>query len=273
MEDLFDLHVHTTFSDGDMSPEEVVEAACQAGLAGIAIADHDEVAGIDPAIEAGKACNLKIIPAVEFSTYEGKADIHILGYLLDTKNEKLLEHLAKFREVRLNRGIKMVERLRDMGVDVEVDSVLEIAGDGAVGRPHIAQALLRSGAIENYEEAFRKYIGFHSPAYVQKYQLRPSEAFEIIIEANGVGVLAHPGTLKRDDLIPGFVAAGMRGIEVYHPKHNKWLADHYLQITEKLGLVATGGSDSHGRKDGSLLLGSSAVPGSVVEALERARSY
>ena len=273
MEDQYDLHVHTTFSDGDMSPTEVVEAACEIGLAGIAIADHDEMAGIDEAIEAGKTCGLRVLPAVEFSTYEGKADIHILGYLLDTKNEELGEHLAKFRDARRNRGIKMVERLREMGIDIEVDSVLKIAGDGAVGRPHIAQALLKTGAIANYEEAFRRYIGFHSPAYVQKYQLRPSEAFDIIKEAGGVGVLAHPGTLKRDDLIPGFVAAGMRGIEVYHPKHNKWLVDRYKQITEKLGLVATGGSDSHGRKDGVLMLGSCTVPLSTVEALERARSY
>jgi predicted metal-dependent phosphoesterase TrpH len=273
LEDQYDLHVHTTLSDGDMSPEEVVEAACELGLAGIAIADHDEVAGIHEAVEAAKTCGLRVLPAVEFSTYEGKADIHILGYMLDTSNEELLEHLAKFRDARLNRGIKMVERLREMGIDIEVDSVLKIAGDGAVGRPHIAQALLKTGAIANYEEAFRRYIGFHSPAYVQKYQLRPSEAFEIIKEAKGVGVLAHPGTLKRDDLIPGFVAAGMRGIEVYHPKHNKWLVDHYLQITEKLGLVATGGSDSHGRKDGVLMLGSCTVPASAVEALEQARSY
>jgi len=268
-----DLHVHTTYSDGDMSPAEVVETACELGLAGVAIADHDEVAGVREAMEAGKECGLKVVPAVEFSTYEGKADIHILGYLLDTQSPALLEHLTKFRDARRNRGIKMVERLREMGVSIDVDSVLEIAGEGAVGRPHIAQALLRNGAVGNYEEAFRKYIGFNSPAYVQKYQLRPSEAFEIIKEADGVGVLAHPGTLKRDDLIPGFVAAGMRGIEVYHPKHNRALVDHYKQITEKLGLMATGGSDSHGRKDGALLLGSCTVDSSVVEELERARSY
>jgi predicted metal-dependent phosphoesterase TrpH len=258
LEDLYDLHVHTTFSDGDMSPTEVVEAACEMGLAGIAIADHDEIAGYAEAVEAGREHGLGVLPAVEFSTYEGKADIHILGYLLDTTNEKLLEHLTMFRDARRNRGIKMVERLREMGVDIEVDSVLEIAGEGAVGRPHIAQALLRKGAVTNYEEAFRKYIGFNSPAYVQKYQLRPHDAFDIIREADGVGVLAHPGTLKRDDLISGFVAAGMRGIEVYH---------------EKMGLVATGGSDSHGRKDGALLLGSCTVPASVIEALEQAKSY
>jgi predicted metal-dependent phosphoesterase TrpH len=256
-----------------MSPTQVVEAACELGLEGIAIADHDEVAGVAEAVEAGKCCDLRVLPAVEFSTYEGKADIHILGYLLDTGSPALLVHLTKFRDARRNRGIKMVERLREMGVDIDVDTVLRIAGDGAVGRPHIAQALLKNGAIDNYEEAFRKYIGFHSPAYVQKYQLRPHEAFEIIKEADGVGVLAHPGTLKRDDLIPGFVAAGMRGIEVYHPKHNKHLVDHYKQMTEKLGLVATGGSDSHGRKDGALLLGSCTVDSSVVEELEQARSY
>lgn len=273
MEDRYDLHVHTTFSDGDMTPTQVVEAACEIGLAGIAISDHDEIAGVDEATRAGEACGLRVLPAVEFSTYEGKADIHILGYLLDRRSEALLEHLSKFRDARRDRGIMMVERLRDMGVNIDVDSVLEIAGDGAVGRPHIAQALLKRGAVGNYEEAFRKYIGFHSPAYVQKYQLRPYEAFEIIREADGVGVLAHPGTLKRDDLIPGFVAAGMRGIEVYHPKHNKYLVDRYKQMTEKLGLVATGGSDSHGRKDGVLLLGSCTVGSSVIEELERARTY
>ena len=256
-----------------MTPTDVVDAACELGLAGVAIADHDEVAGVEEAAAAGKSCNLRVLPAVEFSTYEGKADIHILGYLLDIKNEKLLEHLNKFREARLNRGIKMVERLREMGVSIDVDSVLEIAGGGAVGRPHIAQALLRNGAISNYEEAFRKYIGLHHPAYVQKYQLRPHEAFEIIKEANGVAVLAHPGTLKRDDFIPGFVAEGMRGIEVYHPKHNQWAVNHYKQIAEKLGLVATGGSDSHGSKDGALLLGSCTVTSSVVEQLERAKTY
>ncbi len=273
MEDLYDLHIHTTFSDGDMSPTQVVEAACELGLAGIAIADHDEVAGVDEAVEAGKLCGLRVIPAAEFSTYDGKADIHILGYLLDTRSEKLLEHLTKFRNARRERGIKMVELLRGMGVEIDVDSVLEIAGDGAVGRPHIAQALLRNGVIDNYEEAFRKYIGFHSPAYVQKYHLRPSEAFDIIREAGGVAVLAHPGTLRRDDLIPGFVAAGMRGIEVHHPKHDRHAVDHYKQMAEKLGLVATGGSDSHGGKDGTLLLGSCTVGASVIEDLERARSY
>ncbi len=273
MEERFDLHVHTTLSDGDKTPAEVVESACELGLAGIAIADHDEVAGVKQAAEAGESCGLKVLPGVEFSTYEGKADIHILGYLLDVENEKLLQHLTKFRDARLNRGIKMVERLREMGISIDVDSVLEIAGGGAVGRPHIAQALLRNGAVENYEEAFRKYIGLHSPAYVQKYQLRPSEAFEIIKEAGGVGVLAHPGTLKRDDLIPAFVAAGMRGIEVYHPKHSAWVVGHYRQMAQKMGLVATGGSDSHGSKDGALLLGSCTVSAAVVEELERAKSF
>jgi predicted metal-dependent phosphoesterase TrpH len=273
LEDRFDLHVHTTFSDGDMTPEDVVESACEIGLAGIAIADHDEIAGVDAAERAGRACGLRVIPAVEFSTYEGKADIHILGYFLNRRSGELLEHLTKFRDARRNRGIEMVERLRDMGVDIDVDSVLEIAGGGAVGRPHIAQALLRNGAVANYEEAFRKYIGLHSPAYVQKYQLRPHEAFRIIKDAEGVSVLAHPGTLKRDDLIPGFAAQGMRGLEVFHPKHNRWAIERYKQMADKLGLVATGGSDSHGSKDGTLLLGSCTVPAAVVEQLEQARSY
>jgi predicted metal-dependent phosphoesterase TrpH len=188
-------------------------------------------------------------------------------------HEELLRYLEVFRDARRKRGIEMVERLRGMGIDIKVDSVLEIAGDGAVGRPHIAAALLKNGCVESLEEAFKNYIGFHSPAYVHKYLLKPSDAFRLIAEAGGVGAVAHPGTSRRDDLIAGFMASGMRAIEVYHPKHRENDVERYRRMADKLGLVATGGSDSHGRRDGRLHLGACTVPLSTIEDLERAKTY
>jgi len=267
-----DLHIHTTFSDGDMTPEEMVADAQKAGLAGIAITDHDEVEGVRAAREVAGS-DFIVVPGVELSTSDGKNDIHILGYLIDIDSSELRKYLDIFRDARLNRGIHMVERLREMGVDIEVDSVLQIAGGGAVGRPHIAAALLQNGCVDSTEDAFRKYIGFNSPAYVQKYQLKPSDAFRLIRDAGGVGVMAHPATTRKDELITEFIGCGMRGIEVYHPKHSESEAARYKRLAEKLGLVVTGGSDSHGRRNARLHVGARTVPVATVDQLEQARSY
>jgi hypothetical protein len=151
--------------------------------------------------------------------------------------------------------------------------VLEIAGSGAVGRPHIAAALVQNGCVESVEEAFRNYIGFHSPAYVPKYQLKPADAFRLIRQAGGVGAMSHPGTTRRDDLVTEFMASGMRALEVYHPKHSEADIARYKRLAEKLGLVITGGSDSHGTRDGRLHIGAYTMPPSTVEELEAARSY
>ena len=270
--DRLDLHIHTTFSDGDMTPEEVVEEAKRIGLAGVAITDHDEVAGVDAALEVAGG-DLEVVPGVELSTSDGKCDIHILGYLIDTKSAELRKYLDLFRDARRTRGIRMVERLQEMGVDIEVDAVLAKAGGGSVGRPHIAAALVENGAVDSVEAAFKKYIGFHSPAYVSKYQLKPSDAFRLIRDAGGVGAMSHPGTTRRDDLITDFIAEGMRAIEVYHPKHSEADIARYKRLAEKLGLVVTGGSDSHGRRNEKLYIGAYTVDRSTVEALRKARSY
>ena len=270
--DRMDLHVHTTFSDGDMTPEEVVKEAKRLGLAGVAITDHDEVAGVDAAMEAAGS-GFEVVPGVELSTSDGKCDIHILGYLIDTKSGELRKYLDLFRDARRTRGIRMVERLQKMGVDIEVGAVLDRAGGGSVGRPHIAATLVENGAVDSVEAAFKKYIGFHSPAYVAKYQLKPSDAFRLIRETGGVGAMAHPGTTRRDDLITDFIAEGMRAIEVYHPKHGEGDIARYRRLAEKLGLVVTGGSDSHGMRNAKLHIGAHTVPGSTVELLKKARSY
>jgi predicted metal-dependent phosphoesterase TrpH len=271
--DRLDLHIHTTFSDGDMAPEQVVAEAKNLGLAGIAITDHDEVDGVEVATESAGDSGFRVVPGVELSTSDGKSDIHILGYLIDIRNEELLRYLELFRDARLKRGIRMVERLRDMGVNIEVDSVLEIAGEGAVGRPHIAAALLQNGCVKSVEEAFKQYIGFNSPAYVPKYQLKPSDAFRLIRGAGGVGAMSHPGTTRRDDLITDFIANGMRALEVYHPKHGEADIARYKRLAEKMGLVITGGSDSHGMRNPKLRIGVHTVPLATIEELEKARSY
>jgi len=273
MDGRVDLHVHTTFSDGDMTPDEMVREAQKLGLAGIGIADHDEVAGAAVAAEEAGSSGFEVVPCVELSTSDGKTDVHVLGLMIDATNVNLRDYLKIFQETRLRRGLEMVERLRGMGIGVDPDLVLEIADGGSVGRPHVAEALLRGGFVETHEEAFRKYIGFESPAYVPKYQLKPHLAFELIAAAGGVGAIAHPGTLRRDDLVTEFMACGMRALEVYHPKHNERSVAHYQQLADKMGLVATGGSDTHGRRDGNLLLGACTVPVSTLELLRRARSY
>jgi len=267
-----DLHIHTTFSDGDMTPEEMVAEAKRLGLAGVAITDHDEVAGVEAGLEVAGS-GFEVLPGVELSTSDGKCDIHILGYLIDTGSQELRRYLDLFRDARRTRGIRMVERLQKMGVDIEVDAVLQKAGGGSVGRPHIAAALVEKGAVDSVEAAFKKYIGFHSPAYVSKYQLKPSDAFRLIREAGGVGAMAHPGTTRRDDLITDFMAEGMRAIEVYHPKHSEADITRYERLAEKLGLVVTGGSDCHGRRNEKLHIGAYTVPASTVELLKKARSY
>lgn len=272
-EERVDLHVHTVFSDGDMTPEQIVVEGQKLGLAGIAITDHDDIGAIEVAIEAAGGSGFEVVSGVELSTSDGNSDLHILGYLIDFRDENLLKYLEVFREARLKRGIEMVERLRGMGVAIEVDSVLAIAGDGAVGRPHIAAALLKNGCVDTLEEAFRSYIGFDSPAYVPKYQLKPSDAFRLIGEAGGIGAIAHPGTSRRDDLITEFIACGMRAIEVYHPKHRESDIVRYRRLADKMGLVPTGGSDTHGVRDGHLQLGCCTVPRSTIQKLARAKSY
>jgi predicted metal-dependent phosphoesterase TrpH len=270
---MLDLHVHTTFSDGDMTPGEMVSEAMRIGLAGIGIADHDSIGGVAEAAEAAGSSGFKVVAGVELSTSDGKTDVHVLGYMIDPENENLLSYIRLFKDARMKRGLTMVDKLREMGVNVDPDLVLQIANGGSVGRPHVAEALLRGGFVETYEEAFRKYIGFDSPAYVPKYALKPELAFQLIAEAGGVGGIAHPGTLRRDELITDFVSCGMKALEVYHPKHSEKHTAHYQRMAQKMGLVATGGSDTHGRRDGNLLLGTCTVPVSTIDEMRKARAY
>ncbi|MHB1000194.1 MAG: PHP domain-containing protein [Armatimonadota bacterium] len=241
-----DLHVHTTASDGTESPEQVVEQAYNAGLAAIGIADHDTIEGVRSALETGERTGIIVVPGVEINTDCGANELHMLGYFIDINSNVLQEHLVYLRDQRMNRGQKIVDRLNQIGININMDRVRELAAGGAIGRPHIARAMVEAGYVSSVNSAFGKYLVRGTPAYVERYKLTPVEAIQIIRDSGGVAVMAHPGSSHNDDLIPDLVNAGMKGIEAYHTDHSSHQRKHYLKVAKKYNLVATGGSDYHG---------------------------
>lgn len=269
---LVDLHVHTTYSDGLMTPGEVVVAARSLELRAVAITDHDSVSGIDEALERGRALGVEVVPGVEMSTGVSGEDVHILGYLLDWRAEEVQQRFRELRRKRDERAQRMVERLNALDVNVSIERVRELAGDGAVGRPHLAQAILEAGAVRSINEAFDRYIGYDRPAYIPKSKLSPLEAIEFIHAQHGVAVVAHPATYGNDSAVYAAIAAGVDGIEVWHSDHDKRAVAHYQEVAQKNGLIATGGSDCHGGwKCNMVYLGQIEVPYRCLEELRRVR--
>jgi len=266
-----DLHIHTTASDGLLTPCQVVEKASELGLEAIAITDHDSVAGIDEAIECGTKYGVEVVPAVELSAEFGTRELHMLGYFIDWTGSKINKHLKRMRESRIDRARKMVEKLRTLGVNIKLERVLEMAGDGSVGRPHVARAICEAGAAADIVEAFSKYLNRGAPAYVERFKVSPIETVTLIVECGGTACLAHPGGTGKDEIIPTLVKAGLRAIEVYHPDHSPSVSEKYLSISRRFGLIATGGSDSHGTGlNGSMPIGSFTINSDCVEKLRSA---
>ncbi|MCS7250080.1 MAG: PHP domain-containing protein [candidate division WOR-3 bacterium] len=266
-----DLHIHTIFSDGLYSPEEVVRKAKELGFSAIGIADHDAVAGIEEAMKIGEKLGIEIIPACEFSCVMEDKDIHILGYLLDYKNSTLKSFLKKVQDKRIERAEKIIGNLSKQGIKIELKRVLEIAKNGTVGRPHIAQALLEEGYVSNIEEAFMKFIGYHCPAYVPKMEISPNEALQLIKDFKGIPVLAHPISYDFEKIIFPLIKMGILGIEVYHPEHTEYHIHYFLEIAKKYNLLITGGSDCHGGRKGKLFLGEIKLPYFYLEDLKEKR--
>ncbi len=258
-----DLHIHSSVSDGRYSPAEIVRKAAEAGLKIIAITDHDSVDGIASALEAsGDLPQLKVIPGVEISTDVPRGEVHMLGYFIDYRNEELLTNLENMRNSREKRAQQILARLADLGLTVEWRRVLEIAGSGSVGRPHIAQALLEKGYIASLKEAFNKYIGWGGPAYVRRDKMTPREAVELILHADGLPVLAHPLTVNdHQALIAELTASGLVGIEACYGEFTAEETRKLVNLADKHGLIVTGGSDYHGLDDNAeVMLGSAKVP-------------
>jgi predicted metal-dependent phosphoesterase TrpH len=267
-----DLHVHSTASDGSLSPSALVAMALERGLDVLAIADHDSVEGLTEALEAARGSALRIVPAVELSASHGGHDVHLLAYFIDHTDPRLLTHLADLRLTRLHRAEAMVTSLRAAGYDVTLDTVLDLSHGGAVGRSHVAAALVGAGHAESVADAFRRLIGRGRPFYVSKDARAPADVIATIADVGGLAVIAHPGVTRVDALLPKLVTAGLRGIEAFHADHSLEQSSHYAAIARRSGLLVTGGSDYHGPGGPNPELGSVEVPSQDVEALLAAGS-
>ncbi len=270
MAGLVDLHTHTTYSDGILSPAELLQKANELGLKVIGITDHDSVNGIEESIEIGRDLGIEVVPGVELSTTIDDREYHILGYLFDHRDENLLQHLSSFRKERVRRAERIVKKLNHINVPLKIESVLEKAGGGAVGRPHIALALVEEGYIQTYDEAFAKYIGYGCPAYERKVPFSPEDAISLISSSGGLSFLAHPGKHTSDAVLPRLIKGGLDGIEVIHPSHSSKEISYYRGIVAQYFLLESGGSDFHGGgRDSNGILGACDVPMGWVEEMKK----
>ena len=271
---LVDLHTHSTYSDGLLSPTALVEEAASRGVGYLGLTDHDTVAGVAEARAAGGRLGVEVIPGVEISTsLAGGEGVHLLGYFLDVTNRALVDGLAGYAAARRERMARMIERLKYVGAAIDEARIQEIAGHGTVGRPHLARALIAAGYAASIPDAFDRFIGQGKPAYVPRPRVDPREAIALVRGAGGVAVLAHPfwpGSVESvlDSLIP----FGLRGMEVDYGEYTPEDREILREIATRRGLIATGGSDFHGLAMGSAgrVLGSAPVPVAAVEALREA---
>lgn len=263
-----DLHLHTTFSDGTYSPEELAARGAEHGLSAMALTDHDTVEGCARMAAACARHGIEFIPASELTAEVGDHELHLLGYFLDPANDRLLGELARFQAVRQERIRKMVARLNELGVPLDAELVFQIASCKAPGRPHVGRALVLRGFCGDMDEAFKRFLKKDRPAWVPKFRIAAADAIALVHEAGGLAVMAHPGINRIDDVIPALVEAGLDGIECFHSRHSTAMSMHYLQMADRFGLVVTGGSDCHGMNKGQPLIGTVKLPYLHVERLK-----
>ncbi len=254
-----DLHMHSTASDGSRSPADVVRAAKRASLAAIALTDHDTVAGLAEAFAVGTELGIRVVNGVELSAVEGDTETHLLGLHL-TDTAVLERGLGALREMRGRRAARIVELLQSKGVQITLDDVLLQAGAGAIGRPHVARALVADGWATDVRDAFDRYLGAGRPAYVAKDQLTMREAIAMVHAAGGLAILAHPGPGGTRERIEPLVGLGLDGVEVKHPSHSPQDVARLRACVDQLGLIPSGGSDWHGAADGPRTIGMMHVP-------------
>lgn len=265
-----DLHIHTNASDGLLTPQEVVNTAAEKGLIVISITDHDTTDGFTLALKSAKENGIELIPGVELSCLYMESDVHLLGYYFNYKDSAFIKIIRKFREERYKRGEAMVAKLNDLGINLSMETVKTIAGSASVGRPHLAEALVKEEYVQTFDEAFARYLGYHASAYVPKKHFDIDHAIDLLHRIGGVAVLAHPGTLKHDEFIPDFVDMGLDGLEAYHSMHKRPMVNHYKNLAKRYNLFYTGGSDCHGPRKGKILIGTVKVPYVCVERMKQA---
>lgn len=247
-----DLHTHTTASDGSLTPAQLVRYASQKGVTVIAITDHDTIDGNAEAMAEGKREGVTVVPGVEISVDYSPGSMHMLGFFIDFNNNALGGKLKQLQDSRADRNPRIIEKLNQLGIHITYQEVIDISGGGQVGRPHIAQVLLQKGYTRSIQEAFDRYLGKGAPAYFDKFRLEPARAIEMIAEAGGVPVLAHPFTLncshaeELERLVKNLIPLGLAGIEVYYSEHAPHQISVYESIAKRHHLLMTGGSDFHG---------------------------
>jgi predicted metal-dependent phosphoesterase TrpH len=263
-----DLHMHTSFSDGTFSPEELAARAREQGLHTVALTDHDTVEGCERMARACGELGMEFINASEITTELDGHEIHLLGYFLDIQCSRLLENLRRFQAVRQNRIREMAAALQREGIPLEADMVFELAGCKAPGRPHVARALVQAGHVKSMDVAFDRYLKKGRSAWVPKFRIGAPEAIELVHHAGGLAVMAHPGLNKTDSVIPKMIDAGLDGIECIHSRHSYSDVERYEALAEKHDLVVTGGSDCHGLNRGKPLIGSIKLPYGYVDRMK-----
>jgi len=241
-----DLHIHSTFSDGTLTPQQIVQVALDKQLTAIAISDHDTISGVVPAQYAAAGTELQVLPAVEISTTVDGRDVHILGYFIDLQHAGLLQKLQAIRDARQQRARQIADKLEILGISIDFEKLLEEAGPDSIGRPHIANRLAREGHVADSRQAFARYLRRGGSAYVERYQLAPCEAIELVIAADGLPVLAHPALDGAEQHVDSLIDCGLQGIEAYHIIHSPAQTRRYIAMAQNKGLLITGGSDSHG---------------------------
>jgi len=277
-----DLHLHTTASDGVLSPSEIVRYAKAKGLQAIAITDHDTIEGCEEGLAEGERIGFEVIPGIEISAEHSTGSMHILGFFLDIHHPFLNERLEFLQKARAERNPKIVEKLNGLGIDITFEEVLRASGGGQVGRPHFANVLLEKKYVRSFQEAFDRFLKKGALAYVDKLRFTSKEALHFINEAKGVAVLAHPNTLgmngysELEKLILQLIGEGLKGIEVYYPEHSATDTAQYKTLAERYDLLSTGGTDYHGMEKNQLDIGvgkgEMKLPYSIVENIKAIRN-
>jgi predicted metal-dependent phosphoesterase TrpH len=261
-----DLHSHTLCSDGVLSPEALVDLAATRRVAALAVTDHDTVEGLDAACARGVELGIEVVPGIELSIEEGSMDVHLLGYFV-SRPAVLADALAEIRRERVTRARRIVERLRELGYELEYAAVAARARGGVVGRPHVAEEMVARGHVASLNDAFDRWLGADRPAYIAKRSVGLAAGAALLRAAGAVPVVAHPGPSDLDALVPWLRDQGVAGLEVWHPKHDESQRGRYAEMARRHGLVPTGGTDFHREIPGGLLPGDLQIPMSVLDAL------
>ena len=266
-----DLHLHTYFSDGTFSPEELAQRGAQLGLVAMALTDHDTVEGCARMDQTCRALGVEFIPGTELTAEFDGHEVHLLGYFLDVHQPKLLAEIKNFQAVRQQRIHEMVAKLNEAGIPLRAEAVFALANCQSPGRPHVARALAQEGLCGSMDEAFERFLKKGRPAWVPKYKISALDAMNLIHLAGGLAVLAHPGLNRCDQVIPRLASDGLDGLECFHSKHSSTQSVYYLALAASLNLAVTGGSDCHGFSKGKPLIGGVKLPGIYLEKLKEAR--